>query len=330
MQYRSIGKSELSASVIGLGALHFGVFCDEGQTASLVDQAFDLGINFIDTAPLYGNGQSEELLGKVLRGRRDKFIISTKVGLKQVRTAEGNFGVDVEKLSADYLRRSVEQSLSRLKTDCIDLLQLHAFDPSTSPQQVFQALEILRSAGKIRYYGCSNYSPTELEAALAAPNCDLVSAQIHYNLIERRAERELIPLCIQREISVICNRALARGLLSAKYKQNQPLPSESRAAVSARIRNLLAPDVLNLISQLESYAATLHYSPIELALAWLAGAAQVGIVLVGARSQAQLAACAAAADRTISPSERSAVDGIVKQCGMLPAVMESPPVFFER
>jgi len=330
MELRNLGSSELNASLLGLGGLHFGVFCDQKLTTSLIDEAEALGVNFIDTAPLYGNGVSESMIGNALVGRRDKFIVSTKAGLKPIQHKDGKFGVEIETLTNQYLKRSVEKSLRQLKTDYIDLLQLHAFDPTTPLEVTLDALNQLMREGKIKYFGCSNYSPDELRALISHAPEHFVASQIHYNVIERRAEDELIPLCSEANLSVICNRALARGLLSGKYKVGDEPPQDSRAESSPRIRALLTDKSLNLIDTLGQAAAHMGKNLVELALSWLAGAPEVGVILIGARNPEQLRACAKAAESELSLSERNELDQIIIACGSMQAVREMPFVFFEK
>lgn len=334
MKYRQIGNSSLSASILGLGALHFGVFFDQTKTTQIIHQALNLGINFIDTAPLYGNGLSESFVGNAIRGSRDKVILSTKVGLIPAYGSDGNFGVTVTPLTDTNIRASLNKSLSALQTDYIDLLQVHAFDKNTPVEETFQTLASLVDEGKIRYFGCSNYNPDELQYVSSNVNKKLlssfVSCQAHYNMIERRAEDMLVPLCQERGMGIICNRALSRGILTGKYKPNQPIPADSRALNSPRIRRWLDDRMLSLIQAIANWAQQEDRTSTELALAWLLGRPKVSVALIGVRNRQQLETCIRSIDWILSPADYLSINNIINECNMNEFVEMMPETFFEK
>ena len=321
MQYRRLGNSSLNVSVLGLGALHFGAYVDIKEVNQIIDRAMDIGINFIDTSPNYGNGNSESIVGKSLKGCRDRVIVSTKAGLKAITKPNGTFGNEVARLTRNYLRKNVENSLKYLRTDYIDLFQLHAFDYQTPMEDTLEVLDELIHEGKIRYLACSNYSPKEFEISmetaklLGIPSFD--ASQCQYNIIERKAELELIPACIKNKTSTICNRALSRGILSGKYRKGLPIPKGSRGEVSERVRCLLTKERLSLIEALEVLAIKRGKTIVELALAWLLSREGITSVLVGVRNIEQLESCTKAVEWSISKGEVIEVDKVIKKMGLL-------------
>lgn len=324
----------MKASTIGLGALHFGVFLDQEETTRIVHHAIENGVNFIDTAPMYGNGNSELFLCNALKGYRHRVILSTKAGIEPVIRKDGSFGVEIATLKEEYIRRSVEKSLQRLGTDHIDLFQLHAFDWSTPFEETMETLSSLIQEGKIRAIGCSNYNKQEFSRALSVINTaghtPLSTLQCHYNVIEQRARRELIRKCKERQIGVICNRALARGILTGKYRFGRPLPEGSRGAESSRIKKCLSRETLDLVQELRSWADRHERSVVELALAWLLGREEISVVLVGVRDIEQLDTCIGAADWTLDNNELGEIDSIIIKSGMKGQVDSAPDVFLEK
>ena len=334
MRYRKLGNSSLDVSLLGVGALHFGVFCDQYTTNNIVWKAFDLGINFIDTAPMYGSGKSEMFVKNAIKGHRKDVILATKVGLEPVFDKEGTFGVEVVPLSRQNIRRSLEKSLNALDTDYIDLFQVHAFDSSTPMEESLAELESLVKEGKVRYVGCSNYDDKELLHAAGTvekhKSIDFVSLQCHYNLIERRAEQKIVPICVKRNYGIICYRALCRGILSGKYKNNQPLPEQSRAKMSNRVRRWLTQGTLLLTDSLEEFAKKRNRTLIELSIAWLLERPAVASVLAGMRNIEQLEICARGADGKLSDEDLNGIDKIIDNLGLREQVNYLPDTFLEK
>ncbi|MGH2517058.1 MAG: aldo/keto reductase, partial [Ktedonobacterales bacterium] len=226
MEYRQLGRSGLRVSIIGLGGNTFGRYADEAQTAHVVHQALDAGINFIDTANIYNAGTSEEFLGKALQGRRDDVLIATKTGMTM------GSGPNDSGSSRKHVIESCEASLRRLKMDVIDLFQIHVFDPRTPLEETLGALDDLVRTGKVRYIGCSNYDAWRAVQSLWISDREhfarYISVQPEYNLLERDIERELVPACLEFGLGIIPYSPLAGGLLTGKYKPGEPPPENTR------------------------------------------------------------------------------------------------------
>jgi aryl-alcohol dehydrogenase-like predicted oxidoreductase len=333
MEYRKLGNCSLMPSVLGIGGLHFGVFCDQATTTNIVRRALDLGVNFIDTAPMYGSGHSETYIRNAIKGHRSDVLITTKAGLRPQTNPDGTFGISVSSLDEKSIRSSVEQSLRALDTDYIDLYQVHAFDPNTPIEETMATLDTLVREGKIRFIGCSNYFPGELElsAETAAKHgwAQFVSFQAHYNLIERRAEQELVPSCQALGVGIICNRALARGILTGKYKHGRPLPEGSRAVTSFRVRYWLSERTLFLVAALDKFAQERGYTATELAITWLLARPSVSVVLAGMRNLDQLETNVRATEWTLSDDDMVEIDAIIEKMEMMSQVMAMPETFFE-
>ena len=225
MKYRKLGASELSVSEISLGSwLTYGVAVDRDRAVACVDRAFDLGINFIDTANAYGRGAAETLLGEVLANRaRDSYVLATKVYFPMSANDQG--------LSRAQIEKQLDASLKRLRTDFIDLYQCHRYDTSTPLEETMEALTRAVQSGKVRYIGFSEWTPAQIEAAAKLANVErFVSSQPHYSLLWRRPESKVIPLCAATGISQIVFSPLAQGVLTGKYLPGAKAPSDSRAA----------------------------------------------------------------------------------------------------
>jgi len=224
MNYRKLGHSVLRVSEICLGGNIFGYFCDKEETREIIDRAHERGVNFIDTANVYSHGISEEYIGSAVKGRRQDFVIATKAGMFSDQVARNIF-------KKEYILRSAYESLKRLKTDYIDLYQIHNVDQLLPLSEAMEALDRLVEEGVIRYAGCSNYNIESLKEAdeLAVKN-KYTSLQVPYSLLDRNVEKEILPFCRRLSIGVLPYQALARGLLSGKYKDASKLPHGSRAA----------------------------------------------------------------------------------------------------
>ncbi len=334
MKYRQLGRSSLVPSILGVGGLHFGIFCDQATTSRIIHRELDLGVNFIETAPMYGRGQSETFIRNAVKDRRSKVLLSTKVGLEPRLSPDGAFGVSVVPLTENRVRSSLEESLRILGTDYIDLLQLHAFDPQTPIEETLQTLDALVQEGKVRAIGCSNFNYAELRQVVDANQAHewsgFDSFQVHYNVIERRAEDEIIPACRELNIGIICNRALARGILSGQYKPNQPPPEGSRAAISNRVRRWLSEPTVRLVQTLNEYARGRGWTVAQLALAWLMSRPGVSVVLAGMRNLDHLESCVAAVEWDLAEDELAEVDRIIDSLGLTTQVKALPEDFFEK
>jgi aryl-alcohol dehydrogenase-like predicted oxidoreductase len=296
MRYRQLGESGLTVSVIGLGGNNFGGRIGLEETRGVVDAALDCGVTLIDTADIYGNrGGSEELLGQVLAGRREHVVLATKFGMDM-----GNG--TVARGSRSYIRRAVEASLRRLQTDYIDLYQYHAPDGVTPLEETLATLDDLITGGKVRYIGSSNFAGWQVAdadwIAQTQHQARFVSAQNHYNLLERDAEQELIPSCVNRGVGVLPYFPLANGLLTGKYSRGQAAPPGTR--LTGR-ESELTDDVFDKLEALERFGAEHGHSLLEVAIAGLAAMPGIASVIAGATKPEQVRANAAAGDWELSP-----------------------------
>lgn len=304
METRTIGS--LSVSVIGLGCNNFGMRCDAEQSARVVHAALDHGINFFDTADMYGGTRSEEYLGRALGARRASVIVATKFG----------HVVDEQRRGAhpDYIRRAVEDSLRRLGSDRIDLYQLHKPDPEVPIADTLGALDELVKAGKVREIGASNFSVAQIQAAeqsTASNAARFLSIQNEYSLLQRDAERDVLQECAQRGIAFLPFYPLASGLLSGKYRSGASAPTSTRLAEAGRFKDrFMTPRNVELAQQLHDFASARGRSLLELACSWLLQRPAVSSIIAGATSAEQIAANAAAAGWLLSAQELAELDRI--------------------
>jgi aryl-alcohol dehydrogenase-like predicted oxidoreductase len=310
MQYRPVGRSGLMVSVVGLGANNFGRRVDLDQSRAVIDAALSEGINFIDTADIYGGlGGSEEIIGSVLEGRRDQVVIGTKFG----GDMGGAYGPDWgARGGRRYIRRAVEGSLRRLRTDHLDLYQYHAPDGITPIEETLAAVHELVQEGKVRYIGSSNLGAWEAAHAdwvsrdrLLTP---FISAQNHFNLLQRAPDLELLPACQRFGVAMIPYFPLASGLLTGKYRRGAPPPKGSRLAGRPE---RLTDDVFDKLEQLEKFAADRGVTILDVAIGWLAARPQVASVIAGATRPEQVRANAAAASWIPTDEDLAAIDRIV-------------------
>jgi aryl-alcohol dehydrogenase-like predicted oxidoreductase len=306
MRYRQVGKSGLTVSVIGLGGNNFGSRIGAGETHSVVDAALDSGVTLIDTADIYGNrGGSEEFLGQALAGRRDQVVLATKFGadMGDETMARG---------SRKYIRRAVEASLCRLRTDYIDLYQYHLPDGITPVDETLAALDDLVTEGKVRYIGSSNFSGWQIAdadwIAKTQHQTRFISAQNHYSLLERDAEQEVIPSCAHRGVGLLPYFPLANGLLTGKYRRGQGAPQGTRLAGR---ESELTDDVFDKIEALERFGEKHGHSLLEVAIAGLAAMPTIASVIAGATKPEQVRANAAAGEWELSPDELAELQSIL-------------------
>jgi aryl-alcohol dehydrogenase-like predicted oxidoreductase len=301
MEKRKIGSLEVSLA--GVGCNNFGWRIDADATAAVVNAAIESGINFFDTADIYGGGQSEEFLGRALKGRREKVLIATKFGMKMAEGKEGG--------KPAYIRQAAEDSLRRLGTDHIDLYQIHKPDPSTPIAETLGALEELVQAGKVREIGCSNFSAEQLrEAAQVRGGVRFISVQNNYSLLHREPEAEVLAECRHLGIAFLPYFPLANGLLTGKYRQGQPFPKSSRADDGFGPK-VFTDENLALVEQLRRFAESLGHTLLELAMAWLAANTVVASIIAGAKTPEQVKANASAVSWRLADVDVAAVDGIL-------------------
>ena len=296
MRYRSLGKSGLLVSVVGLGCNNFGSRLDLQQTRTVVDAAIDAGITLFDTADIYGHaGGSEEMLGEVLGARRDQIVLATKWGHQR---ADMGYGPAAgAKGGRAYIRRAVEQSLRRLCTDYLDLFQLHTADPVTPIGETLHALTELVAEGKVRYIGHSNFSGWQIadaaHVARTAGTEAFISAQNHWSLLERQAEAEVVPASVHFGLGVLPYYPLANGLLTGKVRRGEAPPAGTRLA--SREGYITGPK-LDRVEALARWAAEHGVSLLDVAVGGLAAQPGCASVIAGATSPDQVKANAAAAD----------------------------------
>src|SRR5213593_924442 len=301
MEYRRLGSLEVS--VVGIGCNNFGWRTDAAGTVAVVNAALEAGINFFDTADVYGAGESEEFLGKALKGRREKAIIATKFGIKM---GEGKEGARPE-----YVRQALDASLQRLQTDTIDLYQIHRPDPNTPIADTMQALNDAVKAGKVREIGCSNFSAEQMRAARATAGPRyFATVQNEYSLLKREPEAEVLPECARTGIGFLPYFPLANGLLTGKYRKGKPFPESSRGKDEFGPR-LFTTENLDRVEALIAFAESRRHSLLELAFSWLAARPEVSSVIAGAKTPDQVRANSHAASWKLTAADLAEVDGIL-------------------
>jgi aryl-alcohol dehydrogenase-like predicted oxidoreductase len=296
MQHRQIGS--LSVSLTGLGCNNFGWRIDEAQAKQVVAAALDADINFFDTADIYDKGHSEEYLGRALGSRRREAVIATKFGMKFDDTHQG--------ARPDYVRQSAEDSLRRLRTDHIDLYQIHQPDPNTPIADTLGALEELKRAGKVREIGCSNFSVAQIREA----GGKFVSLQNQYSLFHREPEKETLPECRREKMAFLPYFPLANGLLTGKYRKGQPLPKGSRADAGFGPK-FFTDENLDKVERLVQFAQGHGHTLLELAFSWLAAQPAVASVIAGAVSPEQVTANASATRWELNSGDLADIDRIM-------------------
>jgi aryl-alcohol dehydrogenase-like predicted oxidoreductase len=286
MRYRRLGDSDLEVSEVSLGSwLTYGVGVERERAVACVRRAFDVGINFFDTANVYGRGAAESLLGEVLATRnRSDYLLATKVFFPMSARDRG--------LSAPQIRKQIDASLKRLRTDHVDLYQCHRYDAKTPLEETMMALTEVVQQGKARYIGFSEWSAKQIRAALDLPSVErFVSSQPQYSMLWRKPEREVFPLCAENGIGQIVWSPLAQGVLSGKYAPGSPPPSGSRAAspeMSGFIGKLTSDRTLEAVQRLKPIVSDLGMSMAQLALAWVLRERNVSSAIIGATRPEQI------------------------------------------
>jgi aryl-alcohol dehydrogenase-like predicted oxidoreductase len=306
VEYRQLGNSELRVSVVGLGGNTFGPpRLDEATSRRVIDAALELGINFVDTAHVYGEGLSEEFIGRALEGRRQRMVIATKFGLR-----------DLGGMTArERIHQLADQSLRRLRTDYIDLYQIHVPNPAVAPDEIVRALDDLVRAGKVREIGCCNYASWRVaESVFTARTLGtkrFITAQNHYNLLRRRPEQEVLPFCEAYHLSFIPYFPLGGGFLTGKYRRGEPAPPGTRGAAGSPIVKWTSSERnWALLAALEPFAREHGHTVLELAIAWLIANETVGSVICGASNGEQVAMNAKAAEWKLTADVKQAADAL--------------------
>ena len=307
MKFRKLGSSDIEVSEISLGSwLTYSGGVAREQARACVDAAFDAGINFIDTANVYGRGASETLLGEALSGRsqRSSYVLATKVYFEMSPADRG--------LSAAQIHKQIDASLQRLQTDYVDLYQCHRYDEQTPLEETMAALTEVVQAGKVRHIGFSEWPVERIEESLALPGVERwVSSQPQYSMLWRAPETEVIPLCAQERISQIVWSPLGQGVLTGKYLPGEPPPSDSRAAsdeMSGFIDRLVEPRVLEAVQRLRPIADAAGLTMAQLALAWVLREPNVASAIVGASRPEQVHANASASGIVLGDDTLAAID----------------------
>ena len=313
MEQRRLGKSGLEVSLVGLGCNNFGGRADFEATRKVVHKALDLGITLFDTADIYGNrGGSEDFLGQLLGDRRKDIVLASKFGMAMD---------DVGKLtgaSRRYIMSEVEASLRRLRTDWIDLYQLHQPDPQTPIEETLRAMDDLVRQGKVRYIGCSNLNAWQtVEALWTSKHLNLnafISYQNEYSLLVRDIDQELIPAMQAYGLGLLPFFPLASGLLTGKYKRNAPMPQGARLTNTKAIANrYLTEENWSIVERLESFSAKRGHGLLELAFSWLAARPTVSSIIAGATKPEQLEQNVRAADWKLTPEDLAEIDQLTRK-----------------
>ena len=311
MDIRNIGKSGLRVSAVGLGCNNFGRALDVEAARKVVHKALDLGITLFDTADIYGDkGGSEEQLGAILGARRKEIVLATKFGMPMSETKVG--------ASRRYIAEAVEDSLRRLKTDWIDLYQLHQPDPLTPIEETLRALDDLVRAGKVRYIGCSNLKAWQVvDAAWTAKSEGLnafISAQDEYSLLARGIEADLIPALEDKGMGLLPYFPLASGLLTGKYKHGGDAPKGTRMAAIKRLADrFMTEENWKIVDALQAFCDARGRSLLELAFGWLLSRPVLSSVIAGATKPEQVEANANAASWKLSVEDLAEIDAIAKR-----------------
>ena len=309
MRYRQLGSSDLQVSEISLGSwLTYGGGVDSERAEACVATAFDVGINFIDTANVYAGGRAEEFLGEVLANRpRASYVLATKLFFPMSESDRG--------LSRQQVLKQIDASLARLRADYVDLYQCHRYDWDTPLDETMEALSEVVRAGKARYLGFSEWPPKKIAEALGLPGVEkFVSSQPQYSMIWRGPERDVIPLCAANGISQIVWSPLAQGILTGKYKPGQPPPADSRKSSDQMNYFMDSTDddtLLERVQQLQPIAEGLGLSMAQLALAWVLREPNVASAIIGASRPEQVSDNAAASGVQLDAGTLSQIDEIL-------------------
>jgi aryl-alcohol dehydrogenase-like predicted oxidoreductase len=306
MRFRTLGSSELQVSEISLGSwLTYSGGIEAEQTRACTEAAFDAGINFFDTANVYGQGTAEAAWGEILsKHPRDSYVLATKVW--------GRMSDDDQGLSADQIAKQIDASLERLRTDHVDLYQAHRFDTSVPIEETIEALQQVVQQGKARYLGFSEWTPEQIQAAIDIAGPDLfVSSQPQYSMLWQAPEAEVFPLSAANGISQIVWSPLAQGLLTGKYLPGRPAPSGTRLAddeMSISMRLVLNDATLEAVQRLVPLAESAGMTMAEMALAWVLRRSELASAITGASRPEQVVANAAASGIELGSDLLAAID----------------------
>jgi len=309
LKYRQLGSSDLQVSEISLGSwLTYSGGVEREKAKACVEKAFEVGINFIDTANVYGKGTAETFLGEVLQERpRDSYVLATKLFFPMTETDSG--------LSRVQIHKQLNDSLKRLKTDYVDLYQCHRYDENTPLEETMIALSEVVQEGKARYIGFSEWNAEQIQAAIDMTGMEkFVSSQPQYSMLWREPEAEVFPVCAANGIGQIVWSPLGQGVLTGKYKAGQTIPQDSRAAnetMNVFIDRLMTDEILTAVEKLRPLAANENLSMAQLALAWVLRDERVSSAIIGATKPEQVVDNAAASGVQLSSETLTAIDKIL-------------------
>ena len=310
MQLRRLGNSGLKVSAIGLGTNTFGGSADAQATTEIIHRSIDLGVTFIDTADIYTRGQSEVLIGNALEGKRHQVVLATKCGMPA-----GPSPYETG-LSRRWIMHQIEVSLKKLKTDHIDLYQVHRPDDDTPIEETVRALDDAVKQGKVRYVGCSNYAAWQLAEALGVAKAEgltsWISAQNRWNLIEGLDDPHLLAAAGRFGVGIIPYTPLASGIMTGKYRIGEEPTAGTRAGDNPGIRQRMTDAKIEVVDRLTPWAEARGHTTAELAIAWLLAHQEVSTVIVGARNADQIAANVKAGEWVLTPEERDEVSTIAR------------------
>jgi aryl-alcohol dehydrogenase-like predicted oxidoreductase len=311
MDYKSLGRSGLQVSVVGLGCNNFGMRIDKDQTQAVVDKAIEVGINFFDTANIYGGTRSEEFLGAALGSRRKDIVLATKF----VGPVGGS--VLTKGASRRHIIQACDDSLRRLDTDWIDLYQIHFPDPGTPIDETLRALDDLVRAGKVNYIGCSNFSGWQIAEAQWITRTEhlnpIISAQNEYSLLDRRAEKEVVPAANAYGLGILPYFPLASGFLTGKYKQGEKPGADTRlGAWGPRGEQMLSDRNFEVLGKLQDIATKYEKPMTDVAIGWLVAQPHVSSVIAGATKPEQVEANVKAGDARLPAEAVAEIDAATK------------------
>jgi aryl-alcohol dehydrogenase-like predicted oxidoreductase len=317
MQDRNVGRSGLRVSIVGLGCNSFGGRIGPEVSHAVIHRALDSGITFFDTADVYANTRSEEVVGEALEGKRGEVVLATKFGLTMQEPRQP------ASASRQYIIAALERSLRRLRTDWIDLYQLHVPDPRTPIEETIRALDDLVRQGKVRYFGCSNMPAWQVvEGAWTAAMLRLngfVSCQAEYNVLSRDAERELVPALRSRGMGLLPYFPLAGGLLTGKYRRDEPPPPDTRLAKSPRVAHrFMNAGNMAVVDALKAFAEARGRTLTELAFSWLCAKPEVACVMAGATRPEQVVQNVSAVQWRLNDEEIGEIDRIAAAADVTP------------
>ncbi|MGO4345324.1 aldo/keto reductase [Paenibacillus sp. MCAF9] len=307
MEYRKLGRTGLQVSEVSLGTMAFGRWIDEEASAAILDAALDHGINLVDTANVYGEGESERILGNLLKERRHQIVLATKV---HGRVGEG---ANDSGQSRYHIYKAVEDSLKRLKTDYLDLYQVHRFDPNTPLEETLRALDDLVRQGKVRYIGASNFAAWQLAKAHGISALHSLhrfeSLQPEYSIISREIEKEIIPFVQSEQVGVIVYSPLGRGILSGKYRVGEAPPEGSRlAAGEQRLEELLKKNAIPVAEAIRPLAEEKGLTQAQYALSWVLSRPGITSAILGASKLEHITEAAKSWDVKLSAEELAKAD----------------------